>query len=66
MNPEMDTIELEDWEFQCYRYHGRTLEGNYCHYCPDWDFLPVDDSVAEFNGCTCLKEPKEAEDEGFS
>ena len=25
----------------------------YKHFCPDWDFLEIDDECEEFNTCTC-------------
>lgn len=43
------------WLDDCLRWHGRWLLGRFQHYCPDWDFLPIDDTVAEFAACTCEK-----------
>jgi hypothetical protein len=42
-----------DWEEDCFRYWGYLLTGNGSHWCPDWDFLPIDDTLAEFEVCTC-------------
>lgn len=44
-----------DWVEDCKRWHGRTLSGNYMHWCPDWDYLPIDDTCIEFTVCTCPK-----------
>jgi len=44
------------WLQDCNRWHGRYLTGNYQHYCPDWDYLPIDDTCMEFEACTCKKE----------
>lgn len=45
------------WKVDCQKWHGRVLTGNYRHWCPDWDYLPVDDTCIEFECCTCKKEP---------
>lgn len=26
------------------------------HFCPDWDFMAIDETVSEFECCTCDKE----------
>jgi hypothetical protein len=44
---------IHQWMDDCLRWHGRVLTGGFRHYCPDWDFLPIDASVAEFGACTC-------------
>lgn len=41
------------WEKECYRWHGKTLTGKKCHYCPDWDYLPIDETCMEIEACTC-------------
>lgn len=46
----------EEWEADCLRWWGRILEGKFRHWCPDWDYLPIDDTVKEFECCTCNKE----------
>ena len=32
-----------------------TLDGEYRHYCPEWDFMPIDETSAEFEACLCFK-----------
>jgi hypothetical protein len=44
-----------DWVKDCQRWHGVVLTGNFQHWCPDWDFLPIDDTCEEFAACTCPK-----------
>lgn len=34
-------------------YHKRMPNGEKCHYCPEWDFLPIDADCKEFEVCTC-------------
>ncbi len=41
-----------DWKEDCLRWHGRVLTGKYGHWCPEWDFLPVDDTCHEWP-CGC-------------
>jgi hypothetical protein len=32
------------------------LKGKYKHFCPDWDFLAIDETHGEFECCSCNKE----------
>jgi hypothetical protein len=43
----------EYWVEQCTRYWGVSLTGKYAHYCPEWDFLPIDETCKEFEHCSC-------------
>lgn len=29
------------------------LTGKLKHYCPDWDFMAIDENSPEFSACTC-------------
>lgn len=29
------------------------LEGERKHFCPDWDFMAIDETCPEFQTCTC-------------
>lgn len=29
------------------------LAGEYAHYCPEWDFMAIDETHPEFEVCTC-------------
>jgi len=44
---------MTEFEKECIRWYGEKLTGNYAHYCPDWDYLPIDDTCVEFQSCTC-------------
>lgn len=33
--------------------HFKTLTGQYKHYCPDWDYMAIDEYSPEFDACTC-------------
>lgn len=41
------------WADNCFRWHDHLLTGDKCHYCPDWDYLPIDETCMEFEACTC-------------
>ena len=48
--------QILNWKDECWKWHGKTLTGKYKHYCPDWDYLPIDDTCEmEINYCTCDK-----------
>lgn len=32
----------------------RKLTGEKKHYCPDWDFMAIDENSPEFEACTCF------------
>lgn len=42
-----------EWERDCLQWLGRVLTGKFCHWCYDWDGLPVDETTSEWQGCTC-------------
>lgn len=44
---------------QCLLEYGRTLHGGHAHYCNEWDGLPIDDTMPEFDACTCYNETDE-------
>lgn len=37
-----------EWIKDCLYWRGRILTGKYGHWCPDWDFLPVDETCEEW------------------
>lgn len=43
-----------EWEADCLRWRGKILTGKFCHWCFDWDSLPVDETTPEFEGCFCF------------
>ena len=51
----------EDWKEDCLHHYGIVLTGKYSHWCPDFDYLPVDESCFHFEYCTCEFEEEENE-----
>lgn len=45
----MSSIE---WRADSLRWRGRVLTGRHGHWCPDWDFLPIDETTPEWP-CAC-------------
>jgi len=31
----------------------KKLQGKFKHFCPDWDFMAIDENCPEFEACTC-------------
>jgi len=48
-----------DWEADCKRYAPKVLTGKMGHWCPDWDYMPIDETCPEFECCTCPKDELE-------
>ena len=48
----MDPIS-EEWIEDCKHHHGKVLTGKYAHWCPSFDYLPIDETVVEFEFCLC-------------
>jgi hypothetical protein len=40
------------WEQDCQHWRGRVLTGKFCHWCFEWDGLPVDETTREWP-CGC-------------
>jgi hypothetical protein len=34
------------------------LAGTKRHYCPDWDYMAIDEHCSEIDGCTCSFPPE--------
>jgi hypothetical protein len=45
---------MTEFERDSMREHRRVLTGKYAHYCPDWDFMTIDETCPEFEACTCF------------
>ena len=43
---------MSDWLEKRYE----KLKGKYKHYCPEWDFLAIDENSPEFECCTCRRD----------
>ncbi len=46
------------WEFNCKYERGRILRGPDCHYCYDWDGLPISACTPEYDCCVCYKKTR--------
>jgi hypothetical protein len=44
---------VADWWRDCLQWRGRLLMGRYCHYCDEFDGLPVDETCPEWVVCHC-------------
>lgn len=44
---------IDKWEADCRQYWGHILTGERRHYCPDWDYLPIDETCREIESCGC-------------
>jgi hypothetical protein len=51
---------MREWVNDCIKWHGRVLVGKHCHYCPEFDFLPVDMTCDEYRFCTCKRRDEDA------
>lgn len=45
---------MTEFERDSMREHRCVLTGKYAHYCPDWDFMTIDETCPEFEACTCF------------
>jgi hypothetical protein len=46
-----------DWASECMHFYGRVLTGRHGHYCPDWDYLPLDETCPDvYAHCHCDKD----------
>ena len=57
MEDEMDSSP--QWKIDSLRWRGRVLTGAQAHWCPEWDWLPVDETTPEWPcGCKCAFTPE--------
>ena len=49
----------ENWVRDCKHWRGKVLTGKHSHWCPDWDYLPIDETTDEFDCCSCGYDKKE-------
>lgn len=40
------------WVKDSYHWRGAPMLGKFAHWCPDWDYLPIDEDSAEWP-CPC-------------
>lgn len=43
----------QEWIDDCLRFHGIVLDGDFVHWCSEWDDLPIDETLPEFEFCIC-------------
>lgn len=46
---------MSDWEEDSRRERGRVLIGAAAHWCPEWDYLTIDEHCPEWP-CVCAAE----------
>lgn len=47
----------EHWAHDCQQWRGMLLTGRYCHWCENWNGLPVDETCPEWPcGCNIVNE----------
>ena len=39
------------------------LTGKYKHWCPEWDYLPIDETCPEYSSCSCFNNTPAGEKE---
>ena len=44
---------MTEFEQECIHHHGKVLTGKFKHWCPDFDYLPIDETCFEFQFCLC-------------
>ncbi len=44
---------MTQFEEDCMHFHGKILTGIHKHYCPEYDYLPIDETCMEFEYCMC-------------
>ena len=49
---------MTHWEEDSLRERGRILTGKYGHWCPDWDYLTIDETCPEWP-CPCEHDLKQ-------
>lgn len=54
------TLEQQEdarhWRLECSFEWGYVLTGEFIHWCPEWDSMPIDETVKEYRVCTCDKD----------
>lgn len=52
MNKPPQNTNLE-WEEDCKHFYDRVLTGEKRHWCPEYDYLPIDETCSEMKYCHC-------------
>lgn len=48
-----DLRDSKEWHDDCLRWERRVLTGVLCHWCDEWDGLPIDETTEEIMACDC-------------
>ncbi len=51
--------DMPEWEIDCMNHYEEVLIGEYAHWCPEWDDMPIDETRKEFEACLCFIDNKE-------
>lgn len=43
----------DEFNEDCMHHYGKVLTGEFRHFCPEFDYLPIDETVFEFQFCDC-------------
>lgn len=49
----------EEWNEDCLMWGGVILTGVKAHWCPDWDYLPIDETTVEWPCPCCMSDEEE-------
>lgn len=42
-----------EWVSDCIHWYGAVLTGYGAHWCPEWDYMPIDVTCGEIVACSC-------------
>lgn len=48
----MANTNNKEWEDDCLKWRGKVLIGWGCHWCSEWDDLPIDETCDEWPCCS--------------
>lgn len=46
---------MPEFDEDCLQIYGKILTGKQKHFCPEFDYLPIDETCFEYQFCTCEK-----------
>jgi hypothetical protein len=44
---------MTEFDQDCIHHYGEPLKGVFKHYCPEFDYLPIDETCSEWQFCMC-------------
>ena len=57
------TTTINEWERDCMHWRGKILNGVHGHWCPEWDYLTIDETCPEWP-CGCSVSDKAEKEQG--